>query len=104
VWGPAAIYLATSGEWGKALILVAWGGVAIALIDNVLYPILVGKRLHFHPLPVFFSIVGGLSLFGIAGLVLGPLALSITTALLDVLRRRTAGRRAADTREAAEAA
>ncbi|MBM4443303.1 MAG: AI-2E family transporter [Candidatus Rokubacteria bacterium] len=104
VWGPAAIYLATSGAWGKALILVVWGGVAIALIDNVLYPILVGKRLHFHPLPVFFSIVGGLTLFGVAGLVLGPLALSVTAALLDVLRRRTAGRRAADTREAAEAA
>jgi predicted PurR-regulated permease PerM len=101
IWAPAAAYLALSGSLGKALILVAWGGIAIALIDNLLYPALVGKRLHFHPLPVFFSIVGGLTVFGMAGLVLGPLVLSVTTALLEVLRGRTAGQRAADSRAAA---
>jgi len=104
VWAPTAVYLALSGAIGKALILAAWGGIAIALIDNLLYPILVGKRLHFHPLPVFFSIVGGLWLFGMAGLVLGPLTLSVTSALLDVLRRRTAARRAVDARTTAQAA
>jgi predicted PurR-regulated permease PerM len=104
VWAPTAAYLALSGSVGKALILAAWGGIAIALIDNVLYPILVGKRLHFHPLPVFFSIVGGLWLFGMAGLVLGPLTLSVTSALLDVLRRRTAAQRAVDGRRTARAA
>lgn len=104
IWAPAAIYLATSGEWGQALILAGWGCAAIGLIDNLLYPILVGKRLQFHPLPVFFSIVGGLWVFGTAGLVLGPLVLSVTTALLEVLRHRTAGRRAADARGAADAA
>ena len=103
VWAPTAVYLAVTGEWGKALVLVGWGAIAIGLIDNVLYPVLVGKRLRFHPLPVFFSIVGGLSLFGAAGLVLGPLTLSVTTALFEVLRRRTSAGRAADTR-AAEAA
>ena len=104
VWGPAAIFLAVSGHWAKALVLVGWGAVAIGLIDNLLYPILVGKRLHFHPLPIFFSIVGGLSVFGMAGLVLGPLALSITAALLEVLRHRTSAGRAADSRAAAEPA
>ena len=103
VWAPTAVYLAMTGSVGKALVLVAWGAIAIGLIDNVLYPVLVGKRLRFHPLPVFFSIVGGLSLFGAAGLVLGPLTLSVTSALLEVLRRRTSAGRAADTR-AAEAA
>jgi predicted PurR-regulated permease PerM len=101
VWAPAAIYLAISGDWGKALILAGWGATAIGLIDNLLYPMLVGKRLHFHPLPVFFSIVGGLWVFGTAGLVIGPLALSMTSALLEVLRQRTAGRRTADSRAAA---
>jgi predicted PurR-regulated permease PerM len=97
VWAPAAVYLAMTGSWGKAVILASWGGTAIALIDNLLYPVLVGKQLRFHPLAVFFSIVGGLSLFGAAGLVLGPLTLSVTAALLEVLRRRTAARRAVDT-------
>jgi len=96
VWAPAALYLAATGAWIKAAILVAWGAVAIGLIDNLLYPMLVGHRLRFHPLPVFFSIVGGLGLFGAAGLVLGPLILSVTAALVELLSRRTAGGRAAD--------
>ena len=47
VWAPAAVYLAASGEWVKAAILVGWGAVAIGLIDNFLYPMLVGRRLRF---------------------------------------------------------
>jgi predicted PurR-regulated permease PerM len=104
VWAPTAAYLAVTGSWGKALILAGWGSLAIGLIDNLLYPVLVGKRLHFHPLPVFFSIVGGLWVFGTAGLVLGPLALSVTAALLDVLRRRTSTGRAVDARAAIDPA
>lgn len=96
IWAPAAVYLAANGAWGKAAILVAWGAIAIGLIDNFLYPMLVGRRLRFHPLPVFFSIVGGLALFGAAGLVLGPIILSVTAALLDLLRRRTSRGQAAD--------
>ena len=104
VWAPTAVFLALTGSWVKALILAGWGAVAIGLIDNFLYPVLVGRRLSFHPLPVFFSIVGGLSAFGAAGLVLGPLALSITAALLEVLRRRTSRGAAADTHAAASPA
>jgi predicted PurR-regulated permease PerM len=96
IWAPAAVFLGITGAWGKAAILVAWGAVAIGLIDNILYPMLVGQRLRFHPLPVFFSIVGGLGLFGAAGLVLGPVTLAVTAALLELLRRRTSGGRAAD--------
>jgi predicted PurR-regulated permease PerM len=98
VWAPTAVFLAITGSWGKALILASWGAVAIGLIDNLLYPMLVGRKLAFHPLPVFFSIVGGLSVFGAAGLVLGPLALSVTAALLEVLRSRTSGGATADSR------
>lgn len=96
VWAPTAVYLALTGAWPKALVLAGWGVVAIGLIDNLLYPVLVGNRLRFHPLPVFFSIAGGLWVFGAAGLVLGPLALAVTSALLDLLRRRTSAGRAAD--------
>ena len=96
VWGPASVYLAAVGEWGKAAALVGWGAIAIGLIDNLLYPMLVGQRLRFHPLPVFFSIVGGLAVFGAAGLVLGPIVLSATAALIELLRLRTSGGRTAD--------
>jgi predicted PurR-regulated permease PerM len=97
VWGPAAIFLALGGQWGKAIVLVAWGAVAIGFIDNLLYPFLVRTRMRLHTLLVFFAILGGISLMGAAGVVVGPLILSVTDALIDIWRRRTAHGRAADT-------
>lgn len=96
IWAPAAAFLALAGNWGKAVILVAWGCVAIATIDNLLYPHLVGSRLRLHPLLVFFAILGGLIVFGAAGVILGPVIVAITDALIDVWRRRTAGGRTAE--------
>lgn len=90
IWGPTAAYLALQGDWGKALTLVAWGGIAIGLIDNLLYPYLVGKRLRFHTILVFFATVGGLAQFGASGIILGPLILATGGALLEIWRRRTA--------------
>lgn len=89
VWVPAAIFLALEGDWGKAAILAAWGAIVISLIDNVLYPILVGNKLRMHTLPVFFAIVGGLVVFGSSGLILGPVVLAVAVALLEVWRDRT---------------
>lgn len=90
IWAPTAAYLALRGDVTKALILAAWGGIAIGLIDNLLYPFLVGTRIRFHTLLIFFAIVGGLALFGASGVILGPLLLALADALLDIWRRRTA--------------
>jgi predicted PurR-regulated permease PerM len=90
VWIPAAIFLAMEGSWEKALILAVWGAAVVGTIDNVLRPILVGQRLKLHTVLAFISVVGGLILFGPAGLILGPVALTVTMALLEVWRRRTA--------------
>ena len=96
VWLPAAIFLAASGQWGKAVILTLWGTVVVGLIDNLLYPVLVGKRLRLHTVPVFFAIVGGLVVFGAAGVILGPVILALTDAILEIWRRRTADGRPAE--------
>ncbi|HYE37755.1 AI-2E family transporter [Methylocaldum sp.] len=101
VWVPAAIMLAIDGDWGKALILTIWGGVVVALIDNLLYPIFVGGKLRLHTFPVFMAIIGGLALFGASGLILGPVVLAVTVALIDIWRYRTAAGRKADTDAAA---
>jgi predicted PurR-regulated permease PerM len=95
VWLPTAVFMAVQGNWKSALILAAWGCTAMGLIDNLLYPMLVGKRLRLHTLPVFFAIVGGIIMLGIAGVILGPLALAIAVALFDILRRRTSNGRTA---------
>ncbi len=86
VWIPAAIYLAATGHWAKAIILTAWGTLVIGTVDNFLRPKLVGERTKLHELLIFFSVLGGLQVFGVIGIVLGPVVLAITLALLDVFR------------------
>lgn len=102
IWAPAALFLALQGNWGQALILAAWGGIVVALIDNLIYPMLVGKDLHLHTLPVFIAIVGGLVVFGVSGLILGPLVLAVTLAILDIWHGRTESGGAADDEAALE--
>ncbi len=92
VWIPAALFLLLDGTGGKALILVLWGSIVVGGIDNVLYPMLVGRRLKMHTLLAFVSIVGGLIVFGSSGLILGPLIFAITRFLLEVWIRRHAPR------------
>jgi predicted PurR-regulated permease PerM len=87
VWVPAAIYLALTGHWTKAIILAAWGSLVIGTVDNFLRPKLVGERTKLHELLIFFSVLGGLSVFGVLGIVLGPVVAAVTLALLDVFRR-----------------
>jgi len=96
VWGPVAIFLLLSGSWVKALILVVWGGLVVGSIDNLLYPYLVGDRMRLHTILTFFAILGGIRLFGPAGLILGPVVLAVTIGLLEVWRSRTSGGRMAD--------
>ena len=91
VWVPAAIYLVITGHWVSAIILAVWGALVIGSVDNFLRPKLVGERTRLHELLVFFSVLGGLQVFGVIGLVLGPVIVAITIALLDVLRHADGG-------------
>jgi predicted PurR-regulated permease PerM len=101
VWAPIAAYLALSGSIGKALFLVGWGALVVGSVDNILYPYLVGDKLRLHTVPTFFSVLGGIALFGPAGLILGPMSLAIAIALIDVWWHRTEHGQAAE-KEVAE--
>ena len=87
VWVPAAIYLAATGHWVKALILTLVGLFVIGTIDNFLRPKLVGEKTRLHELLIFFSVLGGLQVFGILGLVLGPVVVALTLTFLEVFRK-----------------
>ena len=89
VWAPIAFYLAVTGHVGKAMFLIIWGTAVVGSVDNFLYPWLVGDKLRMHTAPTFFAVLGGLSLFGPAGLILGPMAVAIAIAMLDVWWTRT---------------
>jgi predicted PurR-regulated permease PerM len=88
VWIPVAFFLALQGDWYRAAVTTVWGLFVIGLADNFLYPYLVGKRLHYHPLVVFFFLLGGVMVFGTAGVVLGPILLATTERLVWIWQRR----------------
>jgi predicted PurR-regulated permease PerM len=88
IWIPAAIYLAATGAWFEAAVMVAYGSIVIGGIDNVLHPMLAGERLRLHTVPVFIGVVGGLLLFGASGLIIGPLVMSLTIAIMEIWRSR----------------
>ena len=85
VWLPAAVYLAIHGDYTKAIILAIVGQFLISSIDGVLRPILVGQRAKLHELVIFFSVLGGLKYFGLLGILLGPIVMSLASALISVL-------------------
>jgi predicted PurR-regulated permease PerM len=87
VWAPAALYLALSGAVTKAIVLTAWGVLVVGSIDNFLSPRLVGRRASMHELLIFFAVLGGLEVFGIIGVVLGPVVVAVTLALLEIVRQ-----------------
>ncbi len=96
IWGPVAVFLALQGDWIRAIVLTAYGMTAIGLIDNLLYPMLVGRRMRLHTLVAFFSILGGVAAFGMSGMVLGPVIVAVSLALVDIWRQRTAAGQGAE--------
>ncbi|MFN7124825.1 MAG: AI-2E family transporter [Allorhizobium sp.] len=73
VWIPAAIWLFLVGAWIKGIIMVVIGALVIGLVDNLLRPPLVGQGARLPDYVVLISTVGGISLFGLSGFVIGPL-------------------------------
>jgi len=84
VWIPAAIWLFSTGHAGRAIILIAICGALGATIDNILRPVLLGGRASLNGLLVFISVLGGIAVFGVLGVVLGPIVVATTVGILDV--------------------
>jgi predicted PurR-regulated permease PerM len=83
IWIPAAGWLLLHGHWGKALVvLFICGGVA-GIADNLVRPLLLRNRTKLNDLLLFISILGGLEVFGLLGLIAGPM---VVAAALGVLR------------------
>jgi predicted PurR-regulated permease PerM len=89
VWGPAVIVLIIAGHWWKGLILLGWGAAVVAQIDSLVRPYVISERAKMHTLLVFFALLGGVKAFGIMGLFIGPVVLSVTLVVLDMLREES---------------
>jgi predicted PurR-regulated permease PerM len=73
VWIPAAIYLLLNGQVIAGIVLIAIGVLVIGLVDNLLRPILVGRDTRMPDYLILLSTLGGLTAFGLAGIVIGPI-------------------------------
>ncbi len=86
IWLPAGLYLILVGNVGQAVGVMAWCLIAAVISDNFLRPRLIGKAAGLHSLLIFFSVLGGLATFGVAGLILGPMVLALLLSLIEVYR------------------
>jgi predicted PurR-regulated permease PerM len=84
-WVPAVAYLALSGAWIRALILLSWCLVVVGFTDNILRPWILRGSMPMNTFLVVLSIFGGIEYFGLAGIIAGPVVFSVTAALLRIL-------------------
>jgi predicted PurR-regulated permease PerM len=83
----AALLLLINSRMYAALFLSLWGFLVVALVDNVATPLLMKRGMQMHPAIVFFALLGGLGAFGVIGLLIGPLAVSLFVTLLGMYKR-----------------
>jgi len=88
IWAPAALILFVTGKPAEGIILLLGGLLIISTIDNILRPKLMEKDTNLHPLVSFFSILGGIYLFGPLGLIYGPLIVILFLSLYEVYRHK----------------
>ena len=88
IWIPIVIYFMIAGNTFSAIGILVFGAIS-STVDNFLRPMIVSKRTNLHSAIVIIGMIGGLFMFGILGVILGPLILAYLIILLEVYRKRT---------------
>jgi predicted PurR-regulated permease PerM len=84
VWLPAVIILAVSGEYLRAAGLAAFCALLVGSVDNVLRPRIVGRDVQMHDLLIFFGTLGGISMFGLVGFIIGPIVAGLFVTIWQI--------------------
>lgn len=84
VWGPAGIYLIALGQMEAGIFLLIYGLVVVQLTDNFLRPFVVDESADLHPAVILIGVIGGVFVFGAAGLFIGPVVFGTLKAVLEV--------------------
>jgi len=83
IWFPATVWLLATGHWGKAIVLLAICAGLTTGVDSLLRPLLLSGRTRMNALLVFVSVLGGVAVFGMIGLVLGPILVAMAVGVLN---------------------
>jgi len=86
VWGPVALYLLWVGTAGKALMMIIWGIGVVSMVDQFLRPWLIGQDVQIPILLLVLSVLGGLALYGILGLFVGPILVGLLMTAVQIYR------------------
>ena len=81
---PAVSYLVFKDQMVNAIGLLVWGIASIAIVDNVIGPYLMSRGNNLHPFVVLLSVLGGISVFGPIGFIIGPVVISLFVVLLEI--------------------
>ena len=84
IWGPIGIFKIVTGNMIGGIFFLILSGLLISTLDNILRPLFLKDRINLHPLIIFFAILGGVSVFGLNGLVLGPMIVILFLTVLDL--------------------
>jgi predicted PurR-regulated permease PerM len=84
--GTGVIYLIAIGPWERATVLGVFSAVVFSGIDHILRPRLIASRIGLNQLAMFFAPLGGVHVFGILGIVLGPVMFATADAIIQILR------------------
>jgi len=84
VWFPAAIILAVTGHMAAGIGLGLFCAVVVGSLDNLLRPVMVGKDTQMHELMIFFGTLGGIFMFGVAGIIIGPIVAALFVTVWDI--------------------
>lgn len=86
IWGPTSIYMIIQGNYLQGIGLVLFGTFVISMVDNILKPLIIGSRTKMPTIIIFFSVLGGIKVFGIIGLIMGPLIMAVFVSVFEIFR------------------
>lgn len=86
IWLPASAILLFQGAYAKGIVLILIGIFVISMVDNVLKPLIIGGRTKMPTIIIFFTVLGGIKLFGLLGLVMGPLVFALFLSVFEIFR------------------
>lgn len=86
IWIPICLGLVINGNVNGAVFLFIWGFILVSTVDNFVKPFMIGKEANMHPLSTFLVVLGGLFVFGLKGIIFGPLILSLALTIFHIYR------------------
>ncbi len=84
IWFPVGIYLLVIGSIWQGIFILIWGALVISTADNLIRAYIIKGKSEVHPIFIIFSLLGGISMFGFWGVVIGPMIISLALTIFEI--------------------